>query len=78
MSSNSRIGLVLFSLYLLFYVGFVAVNAFSPERMEQSVMSSLNLALVYGFGLIIGAVVMSGVYGLISRDSAEPGDVKEA
>lgn len=78
MSSNSRIGAVLFSMYLLFYVGFVAVNAFSPESMEQSVMSGLNLALVYGFGLIVAAVVMSGVYGLMCRDSAEPGDVKEA
>ncbi len=78
MNANARIGLILFSLYLLFYVGFVAVNAFSPESMERSVLSGLNLALVYGFGLIIGAVVLSGVYGLISRDSADPSDTKEA
>ncbi len=77
MNANARIGLILFSLYLLSYVGFVAVNAFSPESMERSVVSGLNLALVYGFGLIIGAVVLSGVYGLVSRDSADPSDTKE-
>ena len=63
-SRNSRIGLVLFFLYLLFYVGFVLISAFSPTTMAMLPLEGINLAILYGFGLIISAFVLALVYGL--------------
>lgn len=48
-SGSSRYGLVLFAVYLLFYGGFVVVNAVAPEKMEATVLFGLNTAVVYGF-----------------------------
>jgi uncharacterized membrane protein (DUF485 family) len=66
-SRNARIGLVLFVVYLLLYGGFMALNAFWPETMEREPIEGVNLAIVYGFGLIVAALVMALVYGLACR-----------
>ncbi len=59
---KTRIGLILFAIYGSFYAGFVAINAISPQAMGQIVFEGLNLAVVYGFGLIILAIVMGLIY----------------
>ena len=64
---NSRIGLVLFGIYLVLYGGFVLLNAFSPETMEKTPMAGVNLAILYGFGLIIAALVLALLYGWICK-----------
>ena len=64
-SRNSRIGLVLFLIYLLLYGGFVLLNAFSPSTMEATPIAGVNVAILYGFGLIIAAFVMALVYGFV-------------
>jgi uncharacterized membrane protein (DUF485 family) len=64
-SRNSRIGLVLFAVYLVLYGGFVLLNAFWPELMERTPVAGLNVAILYGFGLIIGALVLSLIYGAV-------------
>jgi uncharacterized membrane protein (DUF485 family) len=69
-SRNSRNGLILFAVYLLFYGGFVFINAFDPASMERTPIAGLNLAVLYGFGLIIGAVVLSAVYGVLCGDAS--------
>ncbi|MFM7055830.1 MAG: DUF485 domain-containing protein [Planctomycetota bacterium] len=61
----SRSGLILFFVYLAFYTGFVGLNAFAPARMETVLLSGLNVAVIYGFALIFGAVLLSAVYGLL-------------
>ncbi|MEY3457905.1 MAG: hypothetical protein RL215_1062 [Planctomycetota bacterium] len=66
----SRLGLVLFFVYLAFYAGFVGLNTFAPESMETVLLSGVNAAVLYGFGLILGAVVLSAVYGVLRRDSS--------
>lgn len=60
---NARLGIILFTLYLLFYAGFVLINAFLADWMEAVVLWGLNLAVVYGFSLIIVAIILSGIYG---------------
>lgn len=60
---NARIGLVLFAVYLLLYGGFVLLNAFAPQMMEATPIAGINLAILYGFGLIIAALVMALFYG---------------
>jgi uncharacterized membrane protein (DUF485 family) len=66
-SGQSRLGLALFFVYLLFYGGFVFLSAFAPGSMEQLGPGGVNLAVLYGFGLILGAVVLSAVYGVLCR-----------
>lgn len=69
---NARIGLVLFCVYLVLYGGFVFLNAFSPETMEVTPLPGVNLAILYGFGLIIAALALALVYGYLCRDRVAP------
>jgi uncharacterized membrane protein (DUF485 family) len=64
---NAVLGLVLFAIYLLIYVGFVVTSAFMAQTMDRVVWNGLNLAVVYGFALIIIAFVMAMIYGLMCR-----------
>lgn len=66
-TSNAKLGLRLFFVYLLLYLGFVLINAFSPDTMSNIVFAGLNLAVVYGFGLIVAAFVLALVYGVICK-----------
>ena len=69
-SRNSKIGLILFTIYLIIYGGFVLLNAFAPEQMEQTPIAGLNVALLYGFGLIFVALLLSGLYGFLCREKS--------
>ena len=73
-SRNARTGLVLFAVYLALYGGFVFLNAFSAETMETTPVAGLSLAILYGFGLIIAALVLALLYGFLCRGDEEPGD----
>lgn len=64
---NARIGVVLFAIYLLLYGTFVGLAAFSPDAMEVTPLAGVNLAIWYGFGLIIAAIVLALVYGWACR-----------
>lgn len=69
---NSRIGLAMFVVYLVFYGGFVLLSAFSPQTMEITPLAGVNLAIWYGFGLIGLAILLALVYGWICRSGAQP------
>jgi len=59
---KTRIGLRMFAFYSLVYAGFVVINVTKPVLMEKVIFSGLNLAVVYGFGLIILALVLALIY----------------
>lgn len=59
---NTRIGLVLFSLYLAFYAGYMVLSAFWPQAMRMEVLAGANLAVTYGFALIAAALVLALIY----------------
>ncbi|MCO8124416.1 DUF485 domain-containing protein [Stieleria sp. TO1_6] len=65
--SNARLGLWLFAVYLVLYLVFVLLSAFAPALMERRVLAGLNLAIVYGFALIIGALLMALLYGVLCK-----------
>lgn len=67
MNRNARIGLVLFFIYLALYAGFVGLTAFSYQTMSLTVVPGVNLAILYGFGLIVAAFIMAILYGLLCR-----------
>ncbi len=62
---KARLGVWFFFLYLVFYAGFVAIGVTNYELLGKKVIGELSLAIVYGIGLIIFAVVLGLVYSLI-------------
>jgi len=69
-SHNTRWGLVLFAVYLLFYAVFVALSAFAPQVMAREFLAGVNLATCYGLALIIAALVLALVYMIVVRAEA--------
>jgi uncharacterized membrane protein (DUF485 family) len=59
---KAKVGLILFFVYSLIYAGFVFINTLETSIMSTKVFFNLNLAVVYGFGLIILAIVMGVLY----------------
>ena len=59
---KAKLGIKLFWLYCVIYMGFVGIAVFSPETMNKSVLAGTNLAIIYGLGLIIFAIVLGLVY----------------
>lgn len=75
---KTRIGNWMFLLYALIYVGFVAINIGKPKLMEAIVFWGLNLAVVYGFFLIVFALVLALIYNaLCNKKEAELNDTEE-
>ncbi len=61
-AANARSGLVLFFIYLAFYAGFMGLATFAPQAMATPVLGGVNLAITYGMGLILGALVIAALY----------------
>jgi len=61
-SYKTILGVKMFFFYSIFYVGFIAINVISPAMMGKKVLFGLNLAVVYGFGLIISALILAVIY----------------
>lgn len=59
---KSKLGIKLFFVYGLIYAGFVGINTLKPELMKKEVLMGMNLAVVYGMGLIVPAIIMGVLY----------------
>ena len=70
---NTRMGVVLLLVYIVFYAGFMALSAFTPAAMAEAPFGGPNLAVVYGFGLIGLALVLALVYMWVCRKSGTGG-----
>jgi uncharacterized membrane protein (DUF485 family) len=73
-SFKTRIGIWMFLLYGVIYVGFVLINTFNPSLMASDI-GGLNLAIIYGFGLILFALMLAFVYNAIC--SAAEGELND-
>ena len=62
-----RLGIWMFVAYSLFYASFVAINLIFPLAMGRVVFLGLNLATVYGFALIVVALIEALVYDALCR-----------
>ena len=62
---KTRLGVQMFALYALVYAGFVLINIINPVLMEKRIIFGLNLAVVYGFGLIILSLIMALIYNYL-------------
>ena len=78
-SYKTRLGVWMFIVYALVYVGFILINIINPVLMEQPVIFGLNLAVVYGFGLIVLSIIMALIYNTlcVRKEKALNGDRKQ-
>ena len=58
---KSKLGVLLFFIYFIVYAGFVTIGVVDYSLMGKIVLGNQNLAVVYGFGLIIFAILL-GLY----------------
>jgi uncharacterized membrane protein (DUF485 family) len=70
---KTRLGVVMFIIYCVVYAGFVFTNVLTEGRaMQTIVVAGLNLAVVYGVGLIVFALVLALLYNhLCTRKERE-------
>ena len=59
---NTRLGLGLFAVYLAFYVGFMVLSTYFPNIMATRPFFGINLAIIYGFSLILNALILAVIY----------------
>ena len=59
---KAKLGVKLFILYSIVYAGFVAIGVINYELMGKIVLGEQNLAIVYGIGLIVFAIVLGLIY----------------
>ena len=79
-SIKELLGKWLFILYAIVYAGFIVINVVSPKFMGIEV-GSLNVAIVYGFLLIVFAMLLAFAYNHVSSHAEEilnnDGEVEE-
>ncbi|MBE3075849.1 MAG: DUF485 domain-containing protein [Actinobacteria bacterium] len=59
-----RLGLINVAVYGAVYLVFMILNVASPKTMGLILVGGLNVAIVYGFALIILAFIMAIIYNL--------------
>ena len=69
-SLKELLGKWLFLLYAIVYGGFILINVTSPKFMGIDV-GGFNVAIVYGFGLIIFAMILAFAYNHVCTRAEE-------
>ncbi|MCX7834223.1 MAG: DUF485 domain-containing protein [Ignavibacteria bacterium] len=62
---KTKLGLILFFIYLVIYSGFVFLGTFYPKSLGAKVLFGLNLAYIYGMCLIVLAGLMGLIYNFL-------------
>ena len=57
-----RLGLIMLAIYGVIYIIFIVINVAWPKAMGVLVVGGLNLAIVYGFALIVIAFLLAMAY----------------
>ena len=74
---KASLGVWFFFLYLIFYAGFVAIGVLNYETLAIEVYAGLNLALFYGIGLIVFAVLLGILYNYFCSKYEDDLNTKE-
>ena len=61
-SKKAKLGVKMITIYTLVYAGFVLIGLTKPELMGLELLGGQNIAIIYGFGLIVLAIIMGFVY----------------
>jgi len=73
---KARLGLIMFAIYVPIYLAFMFICVFSPKTMAMDI-GSLNLAIVYGFGLIVLAIIQALIYNYICSQKEKQDHLSE-
>jgi uncharacterized membrane protein (DUF485 family) len=68
---NSKLGLFLFLIYFGLYLGFMSIAAFRYELFASTPFFGVNLAIIYGMGLIVAALVLALIYMWLCKPERE-------
>jgi uncharacterized membrane protein (DUF485 family) len=61
---KTRLGVILFFVYAAIYAAFVFIGLVHTDLLGEKAIGNVNLAIIYGMGLIILAGVMGFVYNI--------------
>lgn len=59
---KAKLGVKMFFIYTIVYAGFVLIGLTNPDLLGMELIGNQNIAIIYGFGLIILAIVMGFIY----------------
>ena len=62
---KNRLGVVMFTIYMVVYIGFVLIGTLFPKILGAKFLGGQNLAFLYGMGLIVLAAVMGLLYNFL-------------
>lgn len=74
---KATLGIKLFWLYCIIYIGFVGIAVFAPDLMKTPVLAGTNLAIIYGMALIIFAIVLGLAYNYACTKKEDEMNSKE-
>ncbi len=69
-ASKTKLGVIMVLIYTFIYAGFIFINVAMPKVMKIDI-GGVNVAIVYGFGLIILALVQAVIYNHICTRAEE-------
>jgi uncharacterized membrane protein (DUF485 family) len=61
---KTRLGLIMFAIYVPLYLAFIFIAVFSPKTMAVDV-GKINVAILYGMLLIVIAIIQALIYNFI-------------
>ncbi len=61
---KTKLGLIMFTAFTPIYLAFIFLAVISPTTMGNDI-GPLNVAIVFGFGIIILAVILAVIYNYI-------------
>lgn len=67
-TAASPVGLALFWVYVVLYGGFMALVLVRPDLLALRPFGGVNLAILYGMGLIAAAFALAVLYMLLRSD----------
>ena len=66
-SPNAGLGMGMFVLYLLLYLGFMGIAVYDYELFGIVSVGGVNVAILYGVGLIVAALILAMIYMLLCK-----------
>ncbi len=68
-SARSRLSWTLTAIMLVIYFGFIFLVAFDPALLGTPVIGNITLGFPLGLGVIVSAIVLTGIYVLRANAS---------
>jgi len=75
-SYKAKLGILMFAIFTPIYLAFILICVISPSTMAKDV-GSLNVAIVYGFGIIILAIIQAVIYNIICSNKEKHDHVND-